>query len=271
MDRANSKGICQWSTLPYLTMKPTRTVKTADTLFDIIERLQERDNGRVTEIANDLQLAKSTVYDHLATLETKGYVVKEGERYRLALRFLDHGTYVRDTYQLGDSVRDPLSRLAADTGEAAWFLVEEKRRAVYLYRVLGDRALTIHGRIGKAAPLHAHAGGKAIFAQFSDERFEDIVDQRGLREFTDKTITDVDSLVEELTRIREQEYASEREELTEGIASIAAPVFRDGMIYGSVCISGPSNRVIGTWSDSSPVGRVLAAAEEISVRMTHQA
>jgi len=51
-------------------------VKTTETLFDIVEYIED-DGATVTELADELKYAKSTVHRHLTTLEARRYVVKE--------------------------------------------------------------------------------------------------------------------------------------------------------------------------------------------------
>lgn len=250
-------------------MKPTRTVKTADTLFTIIDRLHEEGDARVTEIANDLGHAKSTVYDHLATLEERGYVVKEDDTYRLGLRFLDHGTLVQRGLHVRACVEQPLSQLAESTGESTWFVFSEGEYAYYLFWEFGGRAVDAHGRIGRRVPFHAHAGGKAILAQFSDEGIAEIVERRGLDRYTESTITEVESLTQEVDLVRSRGYAVDCEELVAGFAAIAVPVFDDETVRGSVCLSGPANRITGEWTDRDTVAPVRETAEEISLRLTN--
>lgn len=52
-------------------------VKTTETAFMIIELLKKWNGGRLSEIAVELDLAKSTVHRHLSTLEDLEYVTKE--------------------------------------------------------------------------------------------------------------------------------------------------------------------------------------------------
>lgn len=251
-------------------MKPTRTIKTADTLFDIIDKLHEQGAGRVTEIAKELELAKSTVYDHLATLEKRGYVVKQDGTYRLALRFLDHGTLVQRTLDVEQQVCRPLSQLAEDSGEAAWFIFKEQDRVFYLLCAFGDRAVNLHGRVGKQVSLHSHAGGKVILAQYGSTELEQFVQKCGLAKHTDSTITELEPLVAELNDVRSRGYAVDRGELVDGTATIAAPVLQEGTTVGSVCISGPVNRITDASIEPDTRKLVQETAEEISLRLTHE-
>ncbi|WP_440767171.1 helix-turn-helix domain-containing protein [Natronorubrum sp. DTA7] len=54
--------------------------------------MKETDVAGVTELADRLGLAKSTVHNHLLSLERHRYVVNEGGQYRLGLEFFNTGS-----------------------------------------------------------------------------------------------------------------------------------------------------------------------------------
>src|SRR3974377_1272929 len=63
----------------------------------LVDALAATDHGRgVTELSEELRLAKSTVYRLLQTLVSHGYVVQDPSsgRYQLGLKFLELGTLV---------------------------------------------------------------------------------------------------------------------------------------------------------------------------------
>lgn len=250
-------------------MKPTRTVKTADTLFTIIQELQRRDGAGVTELAQEIEMAKSTVYDHLATLERKEYVVKEGNTYRLGLRFLDHGIYARDSLSLSEVVCPVIQNLAADVDEEVWFVVEEHGNAVFLYKACGDRAVQTYARIGRRSGLHHLAAGKAILANLPSERVEEIVDTHGLPEQTEHTITDAETLYEELDEVRETGVAYEQDETVLGVSSVAAPVIYEE-VKGAIAVTGPSNRIGGSKLSDTLPELICGGTNEIELKLAYE-
>ncbi len=62
--------------------------------------------------------------------------------------------------------------------------------------------------------MHQVAGGKAILAEYSRERVEGIIEQHGLPATTEYTITDPETLFQELEDIRKRGYATTIEEST---------------------------------------------------------
>lgn len=245
-------------------MKPTRTVKTADTLLSVIDQLQALDGAGVTELATHLGMAKSTVHDHLATLHEHGYVVKRGNTYHLGLRFLDHGTHARDQFSPRSAVVPAIRRLAEDTGESVWFVVEEHGRAVYLHRSIGVRGIDVVRRPGRQIGIHATAAGKAILANYSDDRIREIVAERGLERLTLKTVTDVESLLGDVEKVRNEGVAVTAGEAHPSLGAVAASVSVSGRTLGAVSVSGPEQRLVRNRRDEI-VDELLATVDEIEI------
>ena len=220
-----------------------RRVKTADTIFDILEEIAASDGGSLAELADRLDYAKSTIHTHLSTLEDRGFVVFEDGEYRLGLEFFRLGTAARERYTVNSIGRPIIEELAEETGEVVWIVVEENGWGFFLDNATGKRAVQTHAAVGERTNLHTLASGKLILAHLPDHRVDEIVRERGLPERTDATISDREALDEELAEIREQGYSFNDEEAESGVRGFAAPVFEDGRIVAAVCVSGPANRL----------------------------
>jgi IclR family acetate operon transcriptional repressor len=244
-----------------------RRVKAADTMFAIIELLQERDGAGVTEVAQELGVAKSTAHDHLHTLLHKQYVVHDDSEYRIGLKFLDHGIHARNNLKASRIVQRTLSELANETGEAAWFIVEEYGQAVFANKAMSRHSVQTHGRVGKREYMHCLAAGKAMLAHIPEERTLEIIDKYGLPQITDRTTTDVDELLAELKQIRDRGYAYNNGERVSRLKSVAAPVLDDqDHVLGSIAIPGPKHRIESTEFERDLIDALLAATNEIELR-----
>lgn len=246
-----------------------RTVKTADTVFEIIEALQELDGSTITELATELDLAKSTVHTYLATLERKEYVIQEENRYYLSLKFLDHGMYSMRNNEVVSAARPILEQTANETGEVVWLIVEEHGRAVYLDRAKGEKAVQTSGHRGLRTCLHFLAAGKCILANLSNEVVESIIDQHGLPAQTSNTITERKTLFEELQRVRDQGYAYNNAEEVSGVRAIGAPISQNGTIYAGVSIAGPTARLQDPEYDQQMRQAVIEAANTIELNLEY--
>ncbi|MFC6975248.1 IclR family transcriptional regulator C-terminal domain-containing protein [Halomicroarcula sp. GCM10025709] len=217
-----------------------------DVAFGIIEVLKERGQAPVEAVAEELDVLPSTVEHYLSWLESEDYVVQRGNQYENGLRFLDLGERVKHSTGVFDIAADEVDRLADESGELALFSLEEHGENVLMYKSNGDDAIQTSHEIGLREPLHCSGLGKAILSELPRKRVEAIVDERGLPQFTEHTITSRDRLFDELERTRERGYAIDDEEAKPGIRCVAAPVvLGDGDLYGAVSVTAPRSRMEG--------------------------
>lgn len=248
------------------------TVKATKRTFEILEALRDLDGGGVSEIANHLDMPKTTVFEHLETLHDLGYIVKEGEAngYRIGTGFLDLGGYARKQMKIYDVAKPEIQTLADQTGEHANLMIEEHGRGTFLYKAEGENAVQLDTYDGHRVLLQTTALGKTILAHFPESRVNGILDRYSLPEITENTITEKDELFEELAEIRERGYATDREERVEGMWCVAAPIVSgDGNVHGAVSVSGPKSRMRGERFDDELPNQVLRTANVIEVNLTY--
>ncbi|MUV85342.1 helix-turn-helix domain-containing protein [Natronomonas sp. CBA1123] len=245
------------------------SVGSVETLFDILEYVHQKDGVTLSEATSDLDYAKSTIHRHLSTLDQRGYVVNE-EGYHVGLRFLELGEDARNRKQAYQLAKEKVEELAEETDERAQFLVEEHGEAVYLHRAVGDHAVRTDPGIGKRIPLHATASGKSILAAMPPEKVSRIIEQTPFEKITDETITDQDTLYDELEQIRERGYAFNREENLDGLRAIGVPVKGPkGSVIGGLSVSGPSHRFTGERFKEELPSLLLGTANELELNIAH--
>lgn len=220
----------------------TNPVRTTEKSLRIIHKLKELDGGRVTEVADELDISKSVVHNHLSTLEEHGYVVRKGDEYALGLRFLNLGGYTRNRMELYKAAEPEVQKLAEKTDELASLMTHEQGLGIYLYRSKGPEAVDGDTYAGLRTYLHTTALGKAILAHMPSSQVDEIVAEHGLPVETNNTITDPDTLREELDRIRERGYAIDNEERITGLYCVAAPIEMDDEVLGAISVSAPKGR-----------------------------
>lgn len=245
------------------------SVQATETSLRIIEALVDREGSGVTELAHHLDLPKSTVYNHLKTLERNEYVVKHDDMYDVGLRFLQLGDYARNQRRLSRIGPPEVDKLAEETGEMANLLVEEHGRGVFIYKSKGSNAVHMDTHEGKRVHLHTTAFGKAIMAYLPRERVDEIIDKHGLPEATSATITNREELFDELELIRERGYAFDLEERLKGLHCIAVPIRKNETIVGGLSISGPKSRMNGDWLREELPSIIQGTANVIEVNLTY--
>lgn len=221
------------------------TRQTVSRSFEVIELLEREECLGITEIAEEVGLAKSTVHAYLKTLEQCGYVVQEETKYRLAYRVSLLGESVRKQSRLFVIGRDEIDNLADETGLYAHLSVEEEGKGINLYQSKGgavDRYDYQSKKVQKPDHLHVTATGKAILASLSPETADSILDAHGLPRRTPQTITDKETMLDELATIRDRGYAYNDEEEIKGFRAVGVSVCSpSGEVLGAISVSGPKS------------------------------
>jgi DNA-binding IclR family transcriptional regulator len=235
----------------------------------VLEVIAENGGARLSELDDTLDLSKSTIHNHLRTLEANNYLKKRRSTYYAGLRCLTLGGSSRHHSQLFQVARPVTDTVADETGELAMVTTESENESVYLYRSHGERAVSTDSFLGVRLPLHCSGAGKAMLAFMSRDRIESIIDSQGLPEQTPNTITERDELLEELSEVRERGYAVDDEERVSGMRGIAAPITNrdDGQVLGSLGVAGPVSRLRGDvfWEELPELVRRNAELIEINV------
>lgn len=251
-------------------MNAKHPVRTTEKTLALIEVLMERGPCGVTELAENLDLGKSAVHNHLTTLREHGYVLQRGDEYQLGLKFLEVGGHTRKSMEFYQVAEPEVKSLAAETGELANLLVEEQGLGVYLMRSKGDSAVDLDTYAGLRTYLHTTALGKAILAHLPEDRVEEIVDRHGLEQKTPQSIGTRDELFEALEGVRERGYAIDDGERLEGLRCIAAPVkHSSGEVLGSISVSAPASRVSDDDLHGELPERVLSAANVVELNINY--
>lgn len=246
------------------------TIDAVERCLRVVEVLEGRDGAGVTEIADELGWAKSTVHTHLRTLEENEYIVRRGNEYVLGSPFLELGEYVKTREPVYTAVEPKVEELAEQTGRRVQFITNEHGYAVYIRIAEGQRAVSTGSRLGRRrAMLHASAAGKSILAHLPRDEVEAILDRRGLSQYTENTITDRDELFEELAAIRERGYAFNYEEHIRGLRAVAAPVHDGDKVVGSLSIAGAARRMQGEWFEEELPELLLGIVNEVELDLAY--
>jgi DNA-binding IclR family transcriptional regulator len=248
----------------------TRPVETVERSVAIVDHLKREGTATLAELTAELDCAKSTVHRHARTLEANSFLIRDGEEYRLGVRFLDYGVAARNRYTLFEEAQPKVDELAAETDEKIWCTVEEHGRSVHIYGARGKHSVRTDARVGYRNYLHQHAAGKSILAHLPDERVDEIVETHGLPARTPHTITDPEELRADLETIRERGYAFNFEESVEGLHAVGAPITDENdRAIGAISISGPANRLEGSRLREDLPALLLGAVNEITINLAH--
>lgn len=227
--------------------KPDQYVQSLDRALNIIEKLIEVQEGLgVTELSNSLGLHKSTVYRLLATLNYRGYVKKDSEnnRYKVGMKLLEVGSGALENLELRKEVKPYLQQIKKETGETVHLGILDDYEVIYIDKEETLATIRMHSKIGKRVPAHCTSLGKVFLAFSSPDLVEDMIRIKGLKKYTEDTITDQNEFKKHLQEVKDRGYAVDDQEMEEGIRCIAGPIFDySGQIIAAFSISGPATRI----------------------------
>ncbi|OEU87326.1 hypothetical protein DB35_28255 [Streptomyces abyssalis] len=208
----------------------TSAVKSADRVLAILDLVADRGPVRFTDVTAELGLPRSSAHGLLATLAARGYLEldEETRRYglglsawRLSQAYSGHGDLERHARPL-------MEELAAESGETVQLARLEGIHNVYVAIAHSPRPMKLVSHVGSRLHAHATGVGKMLLAGLSPAEARRRLSAEELPRLTDRTVTDVDALMDVLEKVREDGYAEDREEYVEGCRCVAVPVHGPG-------------------------------------------
>ncbi len=222
----------------------------------------------VTELARRLGLHKSTASRLLATLQKRGLVEQDEEsgKYRLGLVVIRLAERAERTLDLRGISMPELERLARLTHETTGLGILDADALLTVAQADGPNLIAVGDWTGRSTPLHCVASGKVLMAALAEREVLRIV-RRGLVSYTERTITELEPLLEELARIRRRGYATALGEYEIGLNAVSAPVHdARGHVVAAVDIWGPAFRLTPRRIPELAV-QAREAAAAISIRL----
>jgi DNA-binding IclR family transcriptional regulator len=206
-------------------------------------------------LADASNLPRPTAHRLLVALEAHRLVARDraagatAVAFRLGPRLTELAAVAGPELDLASLAGPVLDRLHSATGES-----------VQLYVQSGDHRLCIAARdagtglrdsvpVGALLPLGAGSGGKVLLA-WSSGVADGATSAGGAAE---------------LAAVRSRGWAASVAEREPGVASVSAPVLRDGVLLAALCVSGPVSRL-----GEDPGSKLSAAVVEAAADLTRQ-
>jgi PcaR/PcaU/PobR family beta-ketoadipate pathway transcriptional regulator len=257
----------------FLSLKPPGVdgryfIETVQRALRILEAFtEEQPTLSLVEIADAVELDKSTAFRFVYTLHQLGYLErdKESKRYRPGLKVLRLGFTVLQGLDSAQLARPFLKALSDQTRTATNMALRDRDEIVYVARVSPLQTLNVNLHVGSRLPLHCTSMGKAQLLDFSRDELVSLLGEGPYPAITDRTITDLDTLLADLAQARERGYAVSDEELIVGVRSLAAPV-RDtnGEITAAINVSVSTARLSRQEMEAHYAPMVVETATRIS-------
>jgi DNA-binding IclR family transcriptional regulator len=216
------------------------TVRAVERALDVLLCFTTDSELGLTDIAGRVSLHKSTVHRLLATLESKGFVVRDAvtEKYRLGLRIWELAASLSRSDDPAVLWLPEMERLRDLLGETVSLYLRDGRERIRIQAVQSRQAIRRVAPVGVRLPLYVGASGKVLIAFAEPEVQAEILQDPAWPASIDRGL-----FAAQLEDIRRNGYAISVEEREAGAAAVSAPIFnRSKQLVAALSVSGPSNR-----------------------------
>jgi DNA-binding IclR family transcriptional regulator len=195
----------------------------------------------IQEIADAIDLPKSTVFRIIQSLEKAGYLVRmEDLRYCLSFRFTRLAGLVKSTLDIREIARPIIAELAERTKETVAIHTVMGRNRVCIDS-MGSQVsgLRYVAQPGEQIPLQLGSASKILLAYMQPSQLSPILP--AVARATKRTQSEIQA---ELARVRSQGYSVSHGERLLGLSAVSAPIrnLKEEVAY-CLTVNGPTVRL----------------------------
>jgi len=190
---------------------------------------------------------KSSVYTILQQMVKMQYLtyIEKEKKYKIGSGLVRLSSMIMSNHTIQNLARPVMEELAQLTGEDIYLGILESGKLLYIDKIEGTESVRVNFRIGTAIFAHVSSIGKLLLANLKPEDLEAVIKKNGLPALSSQTITDYNTLLEELKSIRENGISYSNEEAMDGLYSVGVPIKNvDNEIVAGICISAPISRFL---------------------------
>ena len=220
----------------------------------------------IQDISKKLGIPLSTTYKYIDVLVDRGFLVKDPHTRKVALGLTAYkiGSLVADRIPLLNVANPHMNALSKQCGETVTLTVVYGWESLCIEKIETPKRVQLRIEKGRCIPLHTGASQIILLAYQEDHFIGAMIEDIGLRAFTENTLTNPEHLKRELNSIKNQGFALSDGEYEPGSAAIAAPIFEHkGRVVAGLSILGPRDRILGE-KKGDLVDLVIECARHIS-------
>ena len=228
----------------------------------------ENQEMTISEIAEKIDVNRSSAFRLIYTLESCGYLKKQSQKtYSLDSRVMELGFHSLSKSSLNELALPVMQKLRDDIKIAVHLSVLEGTNVVFINNVQSTGAFTSTVHIGTHWPAHATVIGQLMLSHLNindvKKRYTNFNDWKS---FSDITPTNLTSLLARLEQVRNQPFMVSWGHFNNDMAACAAPIYNqiNGEMVAVISVSCP----ISTYEENEFCGSVaqklIIAANKIS-------
>jgi len=177
----------------------------------------------LTELARRSELPLATAHRLVGELVGWGALARQpGGEYVVGRRLWDVGLLAPVQSGLRQIASPFLHDIYGATLATVHLAVRDGLEGLYVDRLSGHASVPVVSQIGSRLPMHATGVGKVLLAHAPEEVVREVL--LHLTRVTPYTIVQPRRLLEELERVRRDDFAQTSEEMSLGACSVAVPI-----------------------------------------------
>jgi DNA-binding IclR family transcriptional regulator len=201
--------------------KPPYAIESVDNALRILQLLRDSGRVRVSDVAAELGVARSTAHRLLAMLVYRDFAVQAEDRtYRPGPAASARPLRGQPAQRLRQAMRPHMEALRDQVAETVNLVVTLGTQTRFLHTVESAQILRVGDRQGTILPAWKTSGGKALLAELPDTRLTALLRGPNGRPPEGMTVAERRRIVTELRRVRDQGYAENIEETESGVCAI---------------------------------------------------
>ena len=212
-----------------------------------------------TRVGQRCGLSRTAARRYLLTLQHLGFVASDGKLFWLTPKVMRLGQSYLESARLPRLVQPSLQRVAMGTQEISFVGVLDGYDIVYIARNGQNRSMNTSFALGARVPAHTTASGMLLVALQGPEAVDQWLSSSPLRTFTSHTITDPDTMRQQMQLIRKQDWCLSEQQLDLAYRGVSVPL-RDtkGTVIAALSVSMPMQQE----TSEQAVRRVLPLLRE---------
>ena len=206
----------------------------------LVEVLKSEKPVTFSYLTNKSGLAKGTASRLISALERNGLLQrnKKGE-IETGITINQFASRISSINRLVSKLQPLMRQIGNETGETISLAISGNDAVENIAQIDAKYLLSSRNWIGQKVPFHASAAGKVLLA------FQNIdISKIKLDKLTNSTIVSKADLENEISKVRNNNYAVIIDELEMGLVAISVPVKNEtGEVIAALSVSGPSTRL----------------------------
>ena len=177
----------------------------------------------LSRIATQLNFSKGTTHGLIQALIREGALAQNPQDKTLYVgpALVDLAFKSWNYVRVSEKAQPCLDELRDEIGETVFLGVLSRTRSIIMATAEAAKPIKISSPPGTTIPLMAGAVGKVFWSQLDDIEIMKYIREKGLPVFTPQSITDENTYLDELARVRQNGYALDNEEYLPGVKAVA--------------------------------------------------